>query len=277
MPPLQPRKQNSKNKRAASVFAVIAVFAALLPLGAGPAFAYPMVTPEPHGPPPTPSPSPSANPNELPFDSSLIFVLDDRISSDKSRTDDVVRAHLRDPIVLGGRTITPTGTPATIRILRAVAAQSGDVYGYVEIFFEPMALPNGSRLPLRAPTSRLNANVTAGHESTVGIEDTVEDIFIPYAILYQAFRKGRNFELGPGSEIRARTEAVLMVGPNGAVAVATPRPIGVELQTPHSSYTAYPLATPIDTHKKPTPIPSITPEPPDVSTPAPLTPAPIST
>ena len=112
MPPLQLRKQNSKSKRAAFALAFLAVLAALLPFGAGPAFAYPMVTPEPHGPAPTPSPSPSPNPNELPFDSSLIFVLDDRISSDKSRTDDVVRTHLRDPIVLAGRTIAPAGTPA---------------------------------------------------------------------------------------------------------------------------------------------------------------------
>ncbi len=277
MPLLQLRKQNSRSRRAAFALAFLAVLAALLPSGAGPALAYPMVTPEPHGPPPTPSPSPSPNPNQLPFDSSLIFVLDDAISSDKSHTDDVVRAHLRDPIVLGGKTVAPAGTPATIRILRAESAQSGDVYGYVEIFFEPMLLPDGSRLPLRAPTSRLNVHVSAGHESTVGIEDTVEDIFIPYALLYQVFRKGKNFELAPGAEIRARTEAVLMVGPNGAVAVATAKPIGVELQTPHGSYSAFPLATPIDVRHKPTPIPSITPEPPDAPTTAPLTPAPIAT
>jgi len=49
----------------------------------------------------------------------------------------------------------------------------------VDIFFEPLALPDGRVLPLRAPVARLEPRDSAGHESTVEAEDTVGDIFVP--------------------------------------------------------------------------------------------------
>ena len=168
--------------------------------------------------------------NVLPFDASLLFVLDDTISSKGSSKGDLVRVHLKSAIVLNGREVVPAGTPATIRIVNASKADILDTYGFVDIFFEPLQLPDGRTLPLRAPTSRLAVNVSGGHESTVGVEDQIGDIFIPDYALYQIFRHGKNFVLSPGDAIRARTEAKLEALPNGTLAIETPPPV-----TNHSS------------------------------------------
>ena len=84
-----------------------------------------------------------------------------------------------------------------------------DKYGFVDIFFEPLTLPDGRVLPLRAPAARLEPHVTSGHESTVEAEDTVGDIFVPYYSFWQILRHGKNFVLQAGSEVPARTEATI--------------------------------------------------------------------
>jgi len=139
----------------------------------------------------------------LPFDSSLIFVLDDAISSDKSHTDDVVRAHLRDPIVLGGKTVAPAGTPVRFAFFarnRRRAATST----LRRDLFRTDAAADGSRLPLRARRRASTFHVSAGHESTVGIEDTSRNLY-PIRAALSGFRKGKNFELAPARKFaRAR-------------------------------------------------------------------------
>jgi hypothetical protein len=232
-----------KNARAslAIVTAAGALLAALSSVGSPNASAFPLTTPSPG-----PSSSPTATPatKGLPFDSSLIFVLDDPITSNGSKPNDIVRVHLKNALVVEGKTIAAAGAPAKIRVLDAESAKSGDVYGYVNIFFLPLQLADGRELPLRAPTAHLTVNTTAGHEATVATEDTIGDIFIPYHVLYHAFRKGRNFVLSPGSEIRARTQANLSVLADGSVAIGTPQPISVEVEAPHSTFPTHPFATP---------------------------------
>jgi hypothetical protein len=207
--------------------------------------------------------------NVLPFDASLIFVLDDPISSKGSGKGDLVRVHLQNAIVLNGRDVVPAGTPATIRIVNVSKADIMDTYGFVDIFFEPLQLPDGRTLPLRAPTSRLSVNVSGGHESTVSVEDQIGDIFIPDYALYQIFRHGKNFVLSPGAAIRARTEAKLEAFPNGTLAIETPQPVANHFELPHSSFPAEPAATPYGPtgayhrRSRPTPTPSPTPSPSD--------------
>ena len=171
-------------------------------------------------------------------------MLDDPIASSGSRKGDMVRVHLKNPLLVAGKTIAAAGAPAKIRVIDAESAKAGDIYGYVNIYFMPLLLADGRELPLRAPTSHLTVNTTAGHESTVATEDTIGDIFIPYHVLYHAFRKGRNFTLGAGSEIRARTQATLTLLPNGAVAIGTPEPISIDLDAPHSTFPERPYVTP---------------------------------
>jgi hypothetical protein len=205
----------------------------------------------------------------LPFDSNVVFVLDDPISSKGSQKGQYVKAHLKDPIVVGGHTIAPAGTPGRIRIVAVSGADIGDVYGFVDIFFEPLDLPDGRKLPLRAPIARLEPHRSAGHEDTVAVEDTIEDQVIPYHFLYHIFRKGKNFVLKPGSEVPARTEATLTALPNGTIAIETPRPPALNFEMPKSTFPVLPAATPFGpngamrSRKTPAPLPTptLTPEP----------------
>jgi hypothetical protein len=204
----------------------------------------------------------------LPFDSTLLFVLDDPISSKSSKPGQIVRAHLKSAIVVGGRTVAPAGTPAQIRIIDTSAADILDTYGFVDIFFEPMMLGDGRALPLRTPVARLAPNVSAGHESTVAAEDTAGDIFVPYYPLWQIMRKGKNFVLGPGSVIPANTEATVTAQPDGTIAVVTPPPLAAGSDAPESAFPLSPLATPFGPEaatprprSRPHPSPSASPSP----------------
>lgn len=196
----------------------------------------------------------------------MIFVTDDPISSKSSHAGDLVKVHLKDALVVGGRTVAPAGTQGDVRIVAVSHADIGDVYGFVDIFFEPLRLPDGRALPLRAPIARLAPHDTAGHESTVALEDTVEDQVIPFHWLYHIFRKGKNFVLNAGAEIPARTEATLTALPNGTVAIETPLPPVTSLSVPNSSFPVEPVATPFgpaagkrQSHPSPSPTPWPTP------------------
>jgi hypothetical protein len=191
------------------------------------------------------SPSPAPSGAVLPFDSTVLFVLDDPISSKTAQAGQLIRAHLKSAIAVGGRVLVPAGAPGQIRIVDSSPSGITDVYGFVDIFFEPLALPDGRRLPLRAPVARLAPNVTAGHESTVAAEDTAGDIVVPYYVLWQILRKGKNFVLGAGSELPARTEATLTAQPNGTIAIVTPRPLPQGTGTPNATFPVVPMATPL--------------------------------
>jgi hypothetical protein len=231
-------------------------------------------------PKPTPSPSAPAPGSVLPFDSTLLFVLDDPITSKGAKAGQLIRAHLKSAIVVAGRVIAPAGTPGQIRIVDSSPSEITDVYGFVDIFFEPLALPDGRVLPLRAPVARLSPSVTSGHESTVGAEDTVGDIVVPYYVLWQIFRKGKNFVLGAGSEIPARTEATIAAQANGTIAILTPPPLPPSSETPNSAFPVMPLATPLGGTPEPhPPHPARSPLPTALPSPAPSplpTPSPTS-
>jgi hypothetical protein len=218
-------------------------------------------------PKPTPTESAPLPGNVLPFDSTLLFVLDDPISSSSSKGGAIVRAHLKEPIVIAGRTIAAAGTPVEIRIVDSSAADIADTYGFVDIYFEPLKLADGRMLPLRTPIGRLSPNVSSGHESTVAAEDTVGDIFVPYYALWQIFRKGKNFVLGAGSVLPAKTEATITTRSNGTIAIVTPQPLNQSTESPNATFPVSPLATPFGpavatprprTTPSPTPTPSPT-------------------
>jgi len=242
-----------------------------LPFGA-PSSAVPVPTPPPRTretPPDTPPPGSTAA-NVLPFDSSVMVVLDDAIGSAISQRNQVARAHLKDPLAIGRTVLAPAGTPVSIDIIGAQGAKSGDVYGYVDISIEPIVLTDGSRLPLRSPYSHLTQSTTAGHEATVGVEDTIGDIFIPGHIIYRMIRKGRNVTLPAGSMVRTRTLGTVSINARGEVAIATPAPVSMPSSAPVSDFKPLPFATQVIAHpnQKPTPY-RATPEPTDSPTPSP--------
>jgi hypothetical protein len=209
----------------------------------------------------TPSPSPQPSGNVLPFDSTVLFVLDDPISSKGAKAGQMIRAHLKSALVVGGRTVAPAGTPEQIRIVDVSPADIADTYGFVDIYFEPLALPDGRILPLRAPVARLEPRVSNGHESTVEAEDTVGDIFVPYYSLWQIFRHGKNFVLKPGSEVPARTEATISSQPDGTIGIVTPPPLAPASYVPTSAFPVIPMATPIGATPRPENLPTPSPKP----------------
>ncbi|MBV9263972.1 MAG: hypothetical protein JO324_06580 [Candidatus Eremiobacteraeota bacterium] len=107
----------------------------------------------------------------------------------------------------------------------------------------------------------MEPHVTSGHESTVGTEDTVGDIFVPYYAFWQILRKGKNFVLKPGAEIPARTQAIIETAPNGSIAIVTPAPLQTRDEVPNATFPVVPVATPLDTAapSRPRPLPSPSP------------------
>ncbi len=170
-------------------------------------------------------------------------MLDGTINSRTSKGGTLVRAHLRDPIVLNGITVAAAGTPAAVRIVQVQPAQMGNVDGSVEIYLEPITIAGGRTLPLSTPTSHIDPHVSAGQASTRGITDTVGDILIPYHYLYHVLRKGMEVDLRPGTAIRGRTAATVDAS-HGAIAVTTPPPFPVAADTPHPYFSPAPIATP---------------------------------
>jgi len=183
----------------------------------------------------------------------------------------MVRVHLKSPIVVSGKTVAPAGTAGQIRIVNVSGADIADKYGFVDIFFEPLALPDGRVLPLRAPTTRLEPRVSSGHETTVEAEDTVGDIFVPYYELWQIFRHGKNFVLKTGSEVPAQTEATITAQANGTIAIVTPRPLPQGSEVPDATFPLSPLATPLPTAE---PIPKVRATPSGTASPSPPSTAP---
>ena len=218
------------------------MLAAMLQPGT-PVTAFPMPTPQPGKTRATGSPSPTPPPHTLPLGTTIAFVLDGTISSASSKRGDLVGAHLKAPLTIDDRVLAPAGTPVQIIIANAVPAENPDIYGFVEIFFRALTLPDGTTIPLRAPSGHLSVDPSAGHQETVGVENTIGDIFLPTA-LFHVFRKGRNFTLEPGAEIRAVTEATVVARPGGSIAVTTPAPLVMDVATPHATFNGTPLATP---------------------------------
>jgi hypothetical protein len=269
--PLLLKKQSARNARASFVTLIAASIALAAAAPFAPVEAFPLQTPQPHSSAsPTASPTPVVAPNIFPLGSSLAFILDGTISSSSSKSGDIVKAHLENALVVNGVTVAPAGSPIEIKIADASAASNPDIYGFVDIYFRPLALPDGRLIPLHAPASHLNINVSSGHASTVGIEDTIGDVFQPTLLLH-VFRKGRNFVLEPGAHIHAVTDATVVIARGGGVAIETPAPLVLDAETPISSYRSVPMATPQQSYK-----PSLTPPPLTPMTPNPQHPVPIS-
>lgn len=226
-----------------ALLVAFATLAIALPGVVAPTSAIPIPSKTP-GPTAMPSetPVPPMTGNTLPFGSNVFLVLDDAVSSKNAKPGQIVRAHLKYPLVVDGVTVARVGAPAQMLILAAKPADINDEYGSLDISFGPLALTNGSTLSLAAPQSHLTVNVSAGHASTVETEDVVEDIIFPEALVYQIFRKGRNVTLGAGSVMRARTTAAVTVLAGKTIAVSSPQPIVLSAQVPAADFTALPLA-----------------------------------
>ena len=190
----------------------------------------------------------------LPYGSTLLLVLDDKIDSGATRPASVIHMHLKDALIVAGTVVAPAGTPATLAVITTQGAHSGDIDGAVQIHLDPLALPGGAPpLPIRAYHEYLNVELTSGQQSTRATTDTVADIFIPYHAIYHAFRRGRQLVLPVGSVLRAQTAATIDASDPSHLVLSTPPPFVSNYDTPHAELTVPPLFTPAPTRPKPLP------------------------
>jgi hypothetical protein len=218
---------------------------------------------------PTTSPTPLASGAQLPYGSALLFVLDDRISSAKTSAGTTIRMHLKEPLVVNGVTLAPAGAPGTLSVVMTRRAASGDLDGAVAIHLDPLALPGRpQKLPIRAFHEYLTIEMTAGQTSTRATTDAIADVFVPYHVIYHAFRKGHEMVVPAGSTLRAETNATVEVRNARDVVIAPPPPFVSNYDTPHSDltplplYTAVPMLTPSPRAKhtpSPSPLPTTVP------------------
>jgi hypothetical protein len=246
-----------------------ALCAAATAIGAGPTPALAIVSsatpsPAPFGAGPTTASTPDAAANVLPIDSSVFFVLDGTVSS-RGEKGTMVRAHLRDAIVLGGKTLAPAGAPLDLSIVDVRRALMGNVDGWVQVDLHALRLADGQTLPLHLPRSHIDRFVTVGQASTQETTDTIGDIFVPYHMLYHALRKGSDVTLRPGTVLRARTSAALKIA-GTAVVISTPQPFNSTNDKPYAAFSPAPVFTPRG-FVPPTPKPSPSPTPTSTATP----------
>jgi len=235
--------------------------------------------PPPEAPRTAPSASlaPVALGTTLPLGSTLDFVLDDKIDSGSSKPGTVVRMHLKSALVLGATTVAPAGTPGTLAIVATQRAGSGDINGAVQIHLDPLVLPNRAPvLPIRATHEYLNIQLSSGQRATRATTDTVGDIFVPYHVLYHAFRRGRQFVFPVGSVIRAQTAATLDASNPARIVLSTPPPFASTYDAPHADLTPPPFYTPQPARPKPLPKgkPTLPPTAPPDASPAATSPSP---
>jgi len=257
--------------RARGALAALA-FAASICGSTPPAHALP--APEPPRGRPTVAPTTvPTNALVLTVGSPIDFILDDVMSSSKSKAGQTIRMHLRNPLVLNGVTLAKADTPATLRILGTHRATAGDNDGSLQIAIQPLELGSYGALPIRANHEYLTIEHTGGQLSTRAATDTITDIFLPGAVLYNALRKGRDFVLPAGSILRAQTAATVDATDPKAVSIVIPHPMVLNQDTPHSDFTPSPIYTPQPPPPKKTPVPKKTAPPPPPPTEAPPSPS----
>jgi hypothetical protein len=110
----------------------------------------------------------------IPAGTPLSITLDSSLASDRNRVEDVVRAHLRRPVVVQGTTVLPAGTPlvGTVTSVRRPGRVKGR--GYISFRFH--------RLDVAESNQRVSLRTSAvGRTSPSGRSRDVKTIAIPAA------------------------------------------------------------------------------------------------
>ncbi|MBV9646464.1 MAG: hypothetical protein JO043_03280 [Candidatus Eremiobacteraeota bacterium] len=191
---------------------------------------------------PSPSPAPSTG-AYLPVGSPIDLVLDEPVDSHKTAAGTVVHMHLKDALRVGGVEVAQAGLRGTLRVVMTRPALSGDQDGAVELQVDPLPLPGRGTLPLYLTRSFVTVEMTAGQQSTRDLLDSAEDVLIPGHVIYHALRKGHELTLARGTTLRARTGASIDASRAPTVVIATPAPVQLNTDVPHSDFTPIPLYT----------------------------------
>jgi hypothetical protein len=110
------------------------------------------------------APAPTHREVTLPAGTTLRLELRSAVASDSSHVEDVVRAELRQPVVIDGHTVLPAGTEITGVVTQA--QQSGRVKGLARVAYQFDALRHdGERYRIRTAPLVHEAEATKGEDA----------------------------------------------------------------------------------------------------------------
>jgi hypothetical protein len=178
----------------------------------------------------------------LPAGTVLTIVVDQQLDSAVIEPGTIVRAHLRDPIVVRGKTLAPAGAQVQL-IVSATRRSSEGVSGEIMLRVEPLQLSDGLNLPMRLVYPVLSPLLIAANTT---------DITLPQHAKNEQIKRGEDLIVPRGTMLRAKTTVTVdATNPQQDVLVAPP-PYTISTEKPYSAFTPIPLAT---YNPRPTPPP----------------------
>ena len=196
------------------------------------------------------------------------IVLDHTVSTAELEPGAIIPAHLRDAIVLRGRTLAKAGAPLRLIVTEVRHAGNG-VGGEVVLHVEPLHLEGELNLPMRLLHPALSATLVLANP---------EDIALPAKAKSSPPVRGSDLTLSPGTLLRARTMVTLDATDPNKTVLATPLPYTLSTDRPYAAFTPIPLTTynpnaftpaPRRRRGRPTPSPSPSPSPSESASPTP--------
>jgi hypothetical protein len=179
-------------------------------------------------------PQPAAAGFLLPAGTPLAVVLDERLDSSSTPPGKTVATHLRDPIVVHGRTLAVAGTSVFMTVTETRRA-SNNVDGEIFVRLHPVKLSDNIELPLRLAHPVLSPPLVAANP---------EDVVLPAREIHLlAANAGQELVLPPGTILRAHTAATLDATDPRNIVVATPPPFTISTDRPYAAFTPIPLFT----------------------------------
>jgi hypothetical protein len=164
--------------------------------------------------------------------SPVTIVLDHTVSSAELEPGAIIPAHLREAIVLRGKTLAPAGTQMHLIVTDIRRAGNG-VGGEVVFRVEPVHLADDVNLPMRLIHPAMSATLVLANP---------DDIVLPPKAKTLPAR-GADLTLPPGTQLRARTTLTVdATNPNKTV-LASPMPYTISTDRPYAAFTPIPLTT----------------------------------
>ena len=170
----------------------------------------------------------------LPAGTTQTIVLDQQIDSAETEPGTLVRAHLRDPIVVRGKTLAPAGAQVQL-IVSATRRSSEGVSGQIMLRLEPpLHLSDGLNLPMRLLYPVLSPLLVAANTT---------DITLPPDAKIEQIKRGADLILPKGTMLRAKTTVTLDATNSQQDMLVAPAPYTISTEKPYAAFTPIPLVT----------------------------------
>ena len=161
-----------------------------------------------------------------------VIVLDHSINSAQIEPGDIVPAHLRQAIVVRGKTLAAAGEPVHLVVTEVRRAGNG-VSGEVVLRVEPLHLNDNLALPVRLSHPAMSPLLVLAN---------AEDITLT-AKAKGELHRGSDLILPAGTALRAHTAATIDATDLQKIVVVTPPPYTISTDRPYSAFTPIPLVT----------------------------------